>query len=214
MPTSEWINDEARTGDFVFLLNQLLGKHMRRCGIRYNQDFGRSYFPRENATDMAFKRKWTSVRTEASDERTVAKYYEYGHDKFWRHLALETSFDRFGESWFLRIMPKYFFTEDGEKPCDGELAGRYTTSLKADEHNIQVLNHVLFWADVLSLQQSYISVRLDNDRVMLIEKTPLTGIARFAIPDDPATYDEQAALAKPSLFDLMTDEDEEGDADA
>ena len=89
---------------------------------------------------------------ERDDERTVAKYYEYGMDRFWRHLAVETCSFEAGESWYLGIRPKYFFTEDGETPCDGELAGPYTTSLKADEHNSQVLNHVLFWADVLSPQ--------------------------------------------------------------
>lgn len=213
-PTSEWINDDERVNDFVFLLNQLLGKHVSRCGVRYNPEFGRNYFPRENPTDQAFKRKWTSVRTGVSDERTVVKYYEYGQDKFWRHLASETSFDRFGGAWFLRIVPKYFFTEDGEKPCDGELVGPYTTSLKADEHNSQVLNHVLFWADVLSLQKPSIDVQLDGKSVMLIDKMPLTGIARFAIPDDPATYEEKVTSTQQSMFDFVADEDEESNADA
>jgi hypothetical protein len=211
-PTSEWVGDEERVNDFVFLLNQLLGKHMGRCGVRYNRDFGRNYFPRENTTDKAFKRAWTSVRTSVSDERTVVKYYEYGKDKFWRHLASATSFERFGRAWFLRISPKYLFTVDGEQPCDGELVGPYTTSLKADEHNSHVLNHVLFWSDVLSLQRPSIEVRLDGKTVMEIEKTPLVGIAKFAIPDDPATYEEKKPSGQLSLFNGQADK--EGDDDA
>jgi hypothetical protein len=39
-------------------------------------------------------------------------------------LACEIAFERFGKEWFLRIKPKYFFTEDGEKPCDRELLAR------------------------------------------------------------------------------------------
>lgn len=213
-PTSEWIEDEERVNDFVFLLNQLLGKHMGRCGVRYNPGFRRNYFPRENATDTSFKRSWTSVRTGVADERTVAKFYQYGKDKFWRHLASEMSFEQFGGDWFLRIMPKYFFTEDGEKPCDGELAGPYTTSQKAVEHNSQVLNHVLFWSDVLSLQKSVIELRLDGTTIMQIEKMPLTGMAQFAIPEDPATYEEKSPSGQLSLFDFAGDEDEEGGADA
>jgi len=213
-PASEWIGDEERVDDFVYLLNQLLGKHMGRCGVRYNPQFGRNYFPRYNTTDTAFKRTWTSVRSGVTDERTVVKYYEYGLDKFWRHLACELSFERFGGSWFLRIMSKYFFTEDGEKPCDGELVGPYTTSLKADEHNSQVLNHVLFWADVLAFQKSSIEVRLDGQIVMRIDKMPLTGLAPFAIPDDPATFEEKAPSGQRALFDLWDNVDEEGDTDA
>ncbi len=213
-PASEWIGDEERVNDFVYLLNQLLGKHMGRCGVRYNRDFGRNYFPRENTTDTAFKRTWTSVRTGVADERTVVKYYEYGLDKFWRHLACELSFERFGGAWFLRIKPKYLFTVDGEQPCASELVGPYTTSLKADEHNSQVLNHVLFWADVLAFHKSSIEVRLDGNIVMRIEKMPLTGLAPFAIPDDPATFEEKAPSGQLSLFDQWDSEDEEGETDA
>jgi len=213
-PANEWIGNEERVNDFVYLLNQLLGKHMGRCGVRYNPYFGRNYFPRENTTDTAFKRAWTSVRTGVADKRTVVKYYEYGLDKFWRHLACEMSFERFGVAWFLRIKPKYFFTKDGEKPCDGELVGPYTTSLKADEHNSQVLNHVLFWADVLASQKSVIEVRLDGQIIMRIDKMPLTGMAHFAIPDDPATFEEKAPSNQPSLFDSSEDYDGEGGTDA
>lgn len=213
-PASEWLGDEERVNDFVYLLNQLLGKHIGRCGVRYNPDFGRNYFPRENTTDTAFKRTWTSVRTGVADERTVVKYYEYGLDKFWRHLACEIAFERFGKEWFLRIKPKYFFTEDGEKPCDRELVGPYTTSLKAAEHNSQVLNHVLFWADTLALQKSIIEVRLDGQTVMRIEKMPFSGMAHFAIPDDPATYEEKAPSSQLSLFDFSDEEDEEGSGNA
>lgn len=53
---TEWINDPERFNDFVFLLNQLLGKHMGQCGIRYNPQFRRNYFPRENKSDLQFSR--------------------------------------------------------------------------------------------------------------------------------------------------------------
>jgi hypothetical protein len=212
LPAKQWVEDDDRVNDFTYLLNQLLGKHMGRCGIRYSPEFKRNYFPRGNATDTVFKRTWTSVRTGASDERAVAKHYEYGKDKFWRHLASETAFERFGGAWFLRVTPKYFYTVDGTKPCDPELVGPYSTRQKADEHNNHVLNHVLFWADALSLGQPCIEVRLDGNVVMRIGKTPLAGIAPFAIPDDPATYEEKAPPApQRTLFDLIGDE-EGGDA--
>jgi hypothetical protein len=207
VPSSDWIADGQRLGDFIYLLNQLLGKHMGRCGIRYDKDFGRSYFPRENQEALEFKRSWTSLRTGVSDERTVAKYYEYGADKFWRHLAAEARICRLGDCWFLQIIPMYFFTEDGEKPCDGELAGPYTTSLKADERNYHVLNHVLFWADVLAPRKSAIELRLDGHPIMVIDKQPMTGIAEFAIPEDPAIYREEAPTRQMSLF--STDADDE-----
>jgi hypothetical protein len=49
---------------------------------------------------------------------------------------------------------------------------------------------------------------------MWIDKMPLTGIARFAIPDDPATYEEKTPSIQPLLFNLELNEDEEDGADA
>ena len=199
---SEWYNDSERLDDFMYMLNQLFGKHRGRCGIRYNRDFGRSYFPRRNDTDTEFRRKWLSERTNVADERIIVKWYEYGKDKFWRHLAAETFFRRYGSQWFLQINPMYFFTTDGETPCDGELAGPYTTSLKAEEHNSQVLNHILFWSHVLSEGEDFIRLRLYGQVLVEIETLPFLGIAPFAIPNDPATFEEQSPPVHPLLFDM------------
>ena len=204
----EWLADPLRRNDFIFLMNQLLGKHMGRCGMRYNKDFGRSYFPREDREGLEFKRRWTSPRTGVSDERTVAKYYEYGADKFWRHLAAKARICCLGGQWFLHIIPMYFFTGDGERPCDGELAGPYTTSLKADEKNNHVLNHVLFWSDIMAPGQSAIEFRLDGRVLVSIGKEPFSGIAAFAIPEDPATYEAEAPTRQMSLFDAEAWEDD------
>jgi hypothetical protein len=209
VPATDWIGDGQRINDLIYLLNQLLGKHMARCGVRYNKDFGRSYFPREDEEALEFKKSWTSLRTGVTDERIVAKYYEYGADKFWRHLAAEARLCLLGDGWFLQIIPMYFFTEDGEKPCTGEVAGPYTTSLKADEKNNHVLNHVLFWADILSPGQSSIALRLDGQTIMVIDKQPMIGIANFAIPEDPALLREEPPSRQLSLFGA--DEDEDGE---
>lgn len=207
-----WFNDPERRGDAAFLMNQMLGHHRRQCRIRFNRDFRRAYFPRENDTELEFKRSWTSVRTgKSAPPRITAKYYEYGGLKFWRHLAAELSFRTFGAQWYLHINPKYLFTEDGEKPCEKDFVGPYTTMLKAKEHNIQVLNHVLFWADVLSLGKQSIEMKLSDRLVLTVEKTPHAGIAGFAIPEDPATFEEAVDTGQQLLFTL--DDSDGGDFD-
>lgn len=206
-PVREWINDKDRNNDFVYLLNQLLGKHLSRCGLRYSPEFRRNYFPRENDNDFSFVRSWVSPRTKVPDERTVVKWYEYGKDRFWRHLAAKISLRQYGDDWSLQILPKYFFTTDGETACDPELVGPYTTSLKADEHNSQVMNHVMFWAYTLADGADQISIMLFGKRLMKIRTLPSFLIAPFAIPDDPATYEEKAPPMQRTLFDMESEED-------
>lgn len=198
IPAEQWANanDNDTRRDYVFLLNQLLGSHLRRCGLAYSRDFQRNYFPRENDTETIFKEDWYNVRTaRAAPPRTVARYYEYGLTKFWRHLAVNLSFRHIGSSWFLQVIPKYFFTEDGEIPCSKELVGPYTTGIKAVERNLHVFNHVLFWSDVLSSRHPVIKLSLYFKTIMTIEKLPLSGIANFAIADDPAVYDVWTKLS-------------------
>lgn len=197
---SAWLDDGTMQGDFVFLINQLFGSHRHRLGLRYNPHFRRTYFPRENEKDKEFSRVWTSPRTGRSDRRTVAKHYQYGKFTFWRHLAAEFHFQNFGDEWFLQVQPKYLFTDDGERPSDPEMVGPYTTSQKALEHNPQVLNHVLFWAHTLAGGKQRIELALFGKPLVIIEREPETCIADFAIPLDPATYEEKPPSGQLSLF--------------
>jgi hypothetical protein len=89
----------------------------------------------------------------------------------------------------LLLEPTYFYTEDGETPCSGDLVGPYTTGIKALERNLHVLNHVLFWCDILSQRRPAIDLSLYHKTIMSIEKQPFSGVASFAIPDDPALYE-------------------------
>lgn len=215
MPANRWAKDESYRNEYVFLLNQLLGVHLRRCGLIYNRNFKRNFFPRRNDTDEVFREDWYNVRTSrAAPPRIVAKYYKYGLARFRRHLAVNLSFKRIGSSWFLQIVPKYFFTDDGETPCDSDLVGPYTTKIKAVERNNHVLNHVLFWTDVLSLRKPTIELSLSYKTVVIIEKVPISGIANFAIPNDPALYEDATGQldffpAQPAETDLDEDENDE-----
>jgi len=194
-PSKDWWNDEALRRAYTSMLNRLLRIHIYRCGFKYNPDFHRYYFPRQNESDQEFKQPWYNVRTKRREpERIIAKLYEYGRDKFWRHTAADLRFKMIGSSWFLRVIPKYLFTVDGETPFDSEKVGPYTTKLKARERNPHVLNHILFWSHVLSRNEPEIKMELDFKTVMVIEKLPLLGIADFAIPYDSAIYEEPPAV--------------------
>ena len=212
MPLTNWLENEDQRRNLVFMFNQLFGSHCYRCGLAYNPDFGRTYFSREtdDDRDKSFERSWISPRTKrAGKPRTVVQYYEYGDFKFWRHLAAEFSFVQFGDSWFLQITPKYLFTNDGKEPCNPKLVGPYTTKLKALEHNPQVMNHVLFWGQMLADGKHRIELQLFGETLIAIESEPITAIADFAIPLDPATYDEKVPTAQMNLFGWDDTEEEE-----
>lgn len=215
-----WWSDDVFRRHYVYLLNRLLGIHLRRCGIRYNKKFGRNYFPRVNDIETEFQTDWYNIRTRREIRgRQTAKYYTYGYNNFWRHTATDLSFRLIGNSWYLQIMPKYFFTVDGISPWDSEKVGEYTTQVKAAENNYHVLNHVLFWSDTLSRAnpkkspKSQIVFQLDNKAVLVIEKMPISVVANFSIPHDPAVYEEENndQPGQMNMFDILTENELDDD---
>lgn len=223
-PAQIFWSDSDRKRLYVFLVNQLLYKHLRRSELAYNKDFDRYYFPRKDDDSEEVKIPWYNIRRGRHSHRpvTVVKYYEYGQDKFWRHTAAKIRIVMFGNSWFLHLLPMYFFTVNGTIPWDSEKVGPYTTQIKAMETNQPVLNHVLFWSYVLSgcsAQGKTIDIWLDqfskskSKPLMKIDKMPITGVTDFAIPYDPATY-EEPQIDQMSFSDLFSqfgkdDEDED-----
>jgi hypothetical protein len=207
----EWIKNEANRDQYVYLLKDLLKMHLRRLGLWYTKDYRRHYFPKYNKHELSFTRQWHNIRTRRKIRRTVAKWYEYGRDRFWRHRAVNMEFKDIGGTWFLQIEPMYFFTNDGDVASDPQLVGPYTTRIKAREKNANVLNHVLFWSDVLANNKEQIELGLSAvaPPILVIDRAPLSGIANFAILDDPAVYketDEDMQLSFLGLEDFDVDD--------
>lgn len=204
-----WRANVDQRRSYVSMLNRLLRSYAYYCGLRYAPKFKRFYFPKNENSDEPVKVQWKSQRTKSKDTRTVAEYYEYGRDHFWRHLAANLNFRLIGTNWFLEINSKYFFTTDGETPWDSEKVGPYTTSKKAVERNPHVLNHVLFWAEYLSRQETNIRILLDGETGLKIEKTPFFGFSNFAITDDPAIFEEPPEVGQLSFLSQFFDNDQE-----
>lgn len=198
----DWLDDPDLSRSFVTMLNRLLFKHFGACGLRYTPEYKRVYFPREDAVRTEFKKMWKSKRTGMTSPRTVAKKYTYGTFEFWRHRAAAISFQRFDGSWYMAIVPKLFYTVDGEKPWLSDRVGPYSTKQKALEHNNDVLNHVLFWATTLAKGEPGICLRERRGEPIIAEigTMPLAAVAGFSIPDDPASEVKQESQPQKSLF--------------
>ncbi len=213
-----WQDKDLKRG-YIELLNQLMRVHLALCSVEYTEVYRRYYFIRENSQDLEFKHDWLNIRNNRSaPPRITVKHYKYGGDAFWRHLAVSLNFKQLGEHWFLQIIPRYFFTTDGVLLFDNTKVGSYTTKIKAREVNYHVLNHILFWSDVLSWpgsspdKRTRIVISLDNSPVMKIDKLPISAIAAFAILDDPAEYREPDPSKQLSLMEWF-DQDKKGEDD-
>ncbi len=65
---------------------------------------------------------------------------------------------------------------------------------------------------MLSRNKSAIYLRWAKQIIMIIDKMPFFGLTNFAIPDDPALYEEEPPQ-QPTLFNILGGDEEDDDDD-
>lgn len=171
--------------DVRALLNAALHRHLRRLGLDY-QDRPRKYFFNKGLTKKkALSRRWTSAVTQRTQPRLVTKYYEYGKLGFFRHIALDARFERFGEQWAILLFPRLHYTRDGKQAWDGQVARSYAIRARAQEYNPQYLNHLLFWSQQLSTGNDEFELMVEDVSVATISGVPASVTATFSPVTQP-----------------------------
>lgn len=185
----EWLDDAgANENNFRFLLKRLLHKHLiHEVKLAYDRDLKRYYYPINAPKEDARKVKWKSLRTKRSATRTVAKKHTYGPLTFYRHLALEPEFMRIGDAWALIIEPKHHYTTDGSTRWDSKKARSYAIRNRAREYNAQYLNHILFWAHIISGGKKSFALSLDRTDLVRISGAPMSAEVGFGVRVTPST---------------------------
>lgn len=178
----DWLGQETGNDDRLrALLNSTLHRHLRRLGLEFLKTPRRYFFNKGLAEDSPIKRKWKSSRTKREQVRQVAKYYEYGKHKFYRHLAVDARFDRLSDSWGILIEPKIHFSVDGTVRWEGKTARSYAIRARSEEWNNIFLNNILFWAHQISKGQEEFFLTIDDKAVCTVSGSPLTVEAGFSI---------------------------------
>jgi hypothetical protein len=178
----DWLSQaEENENDLRTLLNGLLHRNLRRLGLEFIKDPRRYFFNKGLAPDAPLSRRWTNPRTGKSYSRLVAKHYSYGKVSFYRHLALDARFERFGPSWAIGLYPALHFTTDGARTWEGEIARSYLIRARAEEYNNVFLNNVLFWTSQLARGQAAFGLETLDETVMEVEGLPLAVDAGFSI---------------------------------
>ncbi|MEY9756217.1 DUF4365 domain-containing protein [Bradyrhizobium yuanmingense] len=186
---ADWLSqDRSNEARLNGLLNSTLHRHLRGLGLEFSKDHRRYFFNKGLAEDSPLKRTWRSSRTHKAQPRLVAKHYEYGRNRFYRHLAVDARFNRFGDHWGIVIEPKVHFSTDGTTRWEGRTARSYAIKARIEEWNNIFLNNVLFWADQFSRGEPTFDLMVDGQTICTVGGTPLStettfSIEAIAVPD-------------------------------
>ncbi len=201
----------------VQLLNESLRRHAKSRGLRVYGREQRLYFPKTEGGERRVSyhgRLRDSARTVVKVRRSRATneitYYE--------HHAVRWHFRRFGDDWFLLLVPGWIFTRDGEEDL---LHPKRVTSLStrraARDYNSNVSAHLYFWASVLVGDDVRDVVLADGSGAVLLERQPVTAyLAGVPTPvgddaDDSDSDDYDLDELEGELERLASDPDEDDD---
>jgi uncharacterized protein DUF4365 len=202
-PAIEWMDDDSRELWLVELLNSCLQKHCARLGLIYDRDHKRFYCVPRDGKEWSFT--YPSVQNMASRRPTFQSISRTtGEVRFWIHQSVRLKFERVGPYWFLKVMPGYVFTHDGQKFLASEEVGRVATGKKSRERNLVVLRHLLFWREFLSPGDGVITV-FPGSQKLIVSKDYVDCLTEFGIEGDgldlTATVTEEDDLAIDELLD-------------
>jgi hypothetical protein len=119
----------------------------------------------------------------SSQTRTIVKAYRRDDDslKYVRHLALSRRFRRYGEAWYLEVVPTYFFSRDGY--WESGFAAKQLSGIKRIERHRDVRRHVETWSWILRGEVDLGGMAPDPNR-RLIEFGPLAHVELDNSADD------------------------------
>lgn len=181
--------------NFVQLLNCCLRQFCFDQKIGFFPDKKLHYFLWEN---KRFPRKIKCQSLQKAGKPSVAEWHASAlkeGDGYFRHKAIQASFVRFGDRWFLEIMPDYHYTSDGRAVYWNSEA--LLSGIKELDRQAAVRGQILLWKSVFTepdLTKRYKLLRFDP---------PLTFEIKTGIDDN--------AWKKTGTFEVLSDEDEAHD---
>lgn len=135
--------------------------------------------------------------------RTIVRTYRREDDslKYVRHLALDRRFRRYGETWYLEIVPTYFFSRDGY--WESGFAAKQLSGIKRIERHRDVRRHVETWSWILRGEVDLGGMAPDPNR-RLIEFGLLADVELDNSADDEFASPETSAKATDADWTVRT----------
>lgn len=146
----EWKNDNVKSQWLMQLLNRCLHLHLRNTGLQFDEKHKRYFFPAQRYGTGELIMEWVPAKRKSG--RILVKAVKNPTTNvvsYWKHQAIQTSFIRYGENYFLKIQPAYTFTKDGYESVDPKRAGRLSTRWLHDAYNSRFLYDLAFWVKFL-----------------------------------------------------------------
>jgi len=157
---SDWIYDENKRNDLMYLFNLALRKYCQNRGLHYDKKHDRFVCLLRNGKTNLFRwRPETRFVTRRLAECVKGKE---GNVLYCRHYAASLRFMLLDNDLFLKIEPTMTFTYDGYRSIRSPKLASLMSRYLSKQYNSEYLSLVRFWGKFLSKLDVMISIPLEG----------------------------------------------------
>ena len=116
---------------YIWLLNAMLRRSLRRRGVGHDRDHDRYYFLPDHETITRLVTAKTKLGRTQNQKKVVRQQGGWSGNlrDIWWHLAASLRFEEFAPGkWGLTLRPDYHLTSDGRTPLDPRRMGPKVTN--------------------------------------------------------------------------------------
>jgi hypothetical protein len=159
----EWLRNDVKRNDIVYLFNIALEKYCRKRGMYFDREHDRFVCLLDDGKDKVFEWRAKTKRVERRVARKV--FGKDGKLLFCIHYASSLRFIVIDNVLFLKIEPTRIFTSNGFTPIRVERLASLMSRYLSKEYNSAYLSLVRFWAKYLSRLDVKIVVPAGNQAI-------------------------------------------------
>lgn len=176
--TPRWalLTTESGRSLFVWLLNNLMTRHLRRLGIGFDRARHRYFFLPDHQT--VARTAETRTKTGRRIRKNVVRQegIRTTPRDVWWHLAVRLRLEEFTDNcWGLTLRPEFHLTVDGYDPLPSHRVGRRVTRRKTRMYNDAYFEAVHFWRSFLTHGRPETILPAGQQRLTIAYEFPTSG---------------------------------------
>ena len=171
---------------YIWLLNAMLRRALRRRGVGHDRDHDRYYFLPDHETVTRLVTAKTKLGRTQNQKKVVRQQGERSGKlrDIWWHLAASLRFEEFApDQWGLTLRPEYHLTSDGRTPLDPRRVGPKVTRQKSRMYNESYFDAVHFLRYFLMDGRSRMVIRAGGQVIVVGAEFPQVKARWAAIHD-------------------------------
>ena len=149
---SEWLEkDTLNVNSILDLVNKWINNQCRNEGMWVDKRTRTYFFPKPKGRIRALRKRWTTPKGVKRNRIMTNPYIKDNILNFWAHKSVQVRARYYWDDFFIRINPRWLFSNDGLSILEGEKADKLDRNFRKSQfnRNKNLFYNTLIWYELL-----------------------------------------------------------------